>query len=285
LIGVANQKDSSGRTLFGGLGGSSNPFVEVFSAAGSGVQFSGLRGQEATGNLTLPQSFDGNAVFMRVPQGNGSFTMALGAANGGGVRTDTGTVTDPSLVTGQAYSIDFSNASGSMQYSVTNITTGLPVAGQTGQPYNSGSSIAFDGVSFAVTGSPANGDTLALTPNTDPTDIFAVLQKTIDTLRGATQSGSPQVLQTLGQAMTELDAGHDRILQARSLAGSWLNRADATDSLLADRSIAHKAEQANLEDLDMVQGISDFQSQQTGLQAALQSYAQVQRLSLFQYIS
>jgi flagellar hook-associated protein 3 FlgL len=285
LIGVANQKDSSGRTLFGGLGGSSNPFVEVFSAAGSGVQFSGLRGQEATGNLTLPQSFDGNAVFMRVPQGNGSFTMALGAANGGGVRTDTGTVTDPSLVTGQAYSIDFSNASGSMQYSVTNTTTGLPVAGQTGQPYNSGSSIAFDGVSFAVTGSPANGDTLALTPNTDPTDIFAVLQKTIDTLRGATQSGSPQVLQTLGQAMTELDAGHDRILQARSLAGSWLNRADATDSLLADRSIAHKAEQANLEDLDMVQGISDFQSQQTGLQAALQSYAQVQRLSLFQYIS
>jgi flagellar hook-associated protein 3 FlgL len=34
----------------------------------------------------------------------------------------------------------------------------------------------------------------------------------------------------------------------------------------------------------MVQGISDFQNQQTGLQAALQSYAQVQRLSLFQYI-
>jgi flagellar hook-associated protein 3 FlgL len=34
----------------------------------------------------------------------------------------------------------------------------------------------------------------------------------------------------------------------------------------------------------MVQGISDFQSQQVGLEAALKSYAQVQRLSLFQYV-
>jgi flagellar hook-associated protein 3 FlgL len=48
--------------------------------------------------------------------------------------------------------------------------------------------------------------------------------------------------------------------------------------------VAHKTEQSNLEDLDMIEGISDFQNKQTGLQVALQSYAQVQRLSLFQYI-
>lgn len=284
LLAVANQKDSAGRTLFGGLGGTSSPFVETFGAAGRSVQFEGMRGQEATGNTTLPQSFDGNAVFMRVPPGNGSFTVELGAGNTGSVHTDPGQVSDPSAVTGQAYSIAFSGASGSMQYSVTNTTTGLPVAGQTAQPYNEGSAIAFDGVSFAVSGKPANGDTLVLAPNSDSTDIFAVLQKTIDTLRSASSSGSPAVLQTLGRTMTELDAGHDRVLQARSLAGAWLNRADATESLLADRAVAHKAEQSSLEDLDMVQGISDFQNQQTGLQAALQSYAQVQRLSLFQYI-
>ena len=48
--------------------------------------------------------------------------------------------------------------------------------------------------------------------------------------------------------------------------------------------MAHKTEQSNLEDLDMIQGISDFQAKQTGLQVALQSYAQVQRLSLFQFL-
>jgi flagellar hook-associated protein 3 FlgL len=285
MIGLANQNDSAGRTLFGGLGGASKPFVEVFGPTGHGVRFDGMRGQEATGDTTLPQSFDGNAVFMRVPAGNGSFTLSLGAANTGGAHTDTGRVVTPSAVTGQAYSISFGDAGGGKQYSVTNTTTGLPVAGQTAQPYSSGSAIEFDGLSFEVNGTPANGDTLTLAPNSEPTDIFAVIQSAISALRGATSSSSPQVLQTLSRSMQELDAGHDRLLQARSQAGAWLNRADNTETLLADRALAHRAEQSGLEDLDMVQGISDFQNQQTGLQAALQSYAQVQRLSLFQYIS
>jgi flagellar hook-associated protein 3 FlgL len=35
----------------------------------------------------------------------------------------------------------------------------------------------------------------------------------------------------------------------------------------------------------MVQALSDFKNQDTGYQAALQSYAMVQKLSLFSYIS
>jgi len=34
-----------------------------------------------------------------------------------------------------------------------------------------------------------------------------------------------------------------------------------------------------------VHAISDFQNQQTGYDAALKSYASVQRLSLFQYVN
>jgi flagellar hook-associated protein 3 FlgL len=36
--------------------------------------------------------------------------------------------------------------------------------------------------------------------------------------------------------------------------------------------------------MDMIKGISDFQNQQTGYDAALKTYAQVQRLSLFNYL-
>ena len=42
--------------------------------------------------------------------------------------------------------------------------------------------------------------------------------------------------------------------------------------------------QSNAEDLDMVQAVSRFQNEQTSYQAALQSYAMVQRMSLFDYI-
>ena len=88
MLSVANRKDSAGRTLFGGLGGSTTPFVDVYSAGGSAVSFEGLRGQEAAGNNSLPQALDGEAIWMRIPQGNGSFTLGLAASNTGGVRTD-----------------------------------------------------------------------------------------------------------------------------------------------------------------------------------------------------
>ena len=51
------------------------------------------------------------------------------------------------------------------------------------------------------------------------------------------------------------------------------------------RSEQLEADRSRAEDLDMIKGISDFQNQQTGYQAALQTYASVQKLSLFNYIS
>ena len=51
------------------------------------------------------------------------------------------------------------------------------------------------------------------------------------------------------------------------------------------RNIQLEGDRSRAEDLDMVQGISDFQQTQMGYQAALQSYAMVQKLSLFNYIS
>lgn len=284
LLGVANQRDSTGRTLFGGLGGSATPFVEAYGpTGGGGVRFDGQRGQEATGNNTLPQSLDGEAIWMQVPQGNGTFVIDLAAGNAGSLRTDTGKVTDPSALTGQDYSIAFADVAGVMQYSVTNTTTGTPVAGMSNVPYVDGSAIEFDGMSFVVSGPPGAGDAIGVVTPTTPTDIFKVMQDAIDALR-TTGNGSSRT-HAVGRAMSELDASLDRTLQARSQTGAWLNRADATEALLTGRAVAHKTEQSTLEDLDLIKGISDFQNKQTGLQVALQSYAKVQSLSLFQYIS
>jgi len=285
LLGVANQKDGAGRTLFGGLGGSATPFTEVYGPSGGGVQFQGQRGQEAPGNLSLPHTFDGEAVFMRVPAGNGSFTLDLPAGNTGSLHTDIGRVSNPSAVTGHAYSISFADVSGTLQYTVTDTTTSTPVPGHSGVPYVAGSTLEFDGVAIGLQGQPAVGDTVAVNPVTGPTDIFQVMQDAIDALRTPTGGQTAQLTQSLGRALSEIDAGHDRVLSARSQAGEWLNRAEAVDELLADRQVDYEAEKSGLEDLDLVKGISDFQNQQTGLQAALQSYAQIQKLSLFQYVS
>ncbi len=283
LIGVANLKDNAGRTLFGGLGGAATPFVDLYGPGGNGVQFNGQRGQAAAGSTSLPQALDGNAIWMRVPQGNGSFAMSLGATNTGSVSTGLGEVTDQAALTGANYSITFADVAGTLQYTVTNTTTSTPVAGHVGVPYASGMTIEFDGQSLQLNGQPAGGDQIDIAP-AGKTDIFSVVQDAVNALRDTSANSGAVRTQTLARTMTELDAGHDRVLLARGRAGEWLNRGDSLDTLLEDRGVDLKAEKSRLEDLDLVQGISDFQTQQLGLEAALKSYAQVQRLSLFQVI-
>jgi flagellar hook-associated protein 3 FlgL len=76
-----------------------------------------------------------------------------------------------------------------------------------------------------------------------------------------------------------------RLQSGRGQAGDLLNRADLIDSNMLSRTNQIQNDRSRAEDIDMVKGISDFQTQQIGYDAALKTYAQVQRLSLFNYMS
>ena len=147
-----------------------------------------------------------------------------------------------------------------------------------------GKTVAFDGMSFEMNGRPAAGDRIDLAPASGPTDLFAAVQSAVDVLRLQGPGEAAQRTQTLARVMSEVDAGHDRVLLARGRAGEWLNRADSLQQLLSGRSTDLAGEQSRLTDLDLVKGISEFQMKQTALDAAIKSYAQVQRLSLFNQI-
>ena len=116
---------------------------------------------------------------------------------------------------------------------------------------------------------------------TGKTTVFKVMQDTIEALG---PSGAPNRTAVLASTLTELDAGLDRVLLARGYAGEMLNRADSLESWLGTRTVAYEREKSQLEDLDLIKGISDFQNQQVGMEAALKSYAQIQRLSLFEFV-
>jgi flagellar hook-associated protein 3 FlgL len=285
MIAVANRTDSAGRTLFGGLGGAATPFVDLYSPSGNGVSFNGQLGQAAAGDTALPQALDGNAIWMQIPQGNGRFAISLPATNTGGVSTSMGDVVDPASYTGGNYRIDFADVGGQMQYTVIDVTNGnTPLAGHTAVPYEPGKAVQFGGMSFTIGGKAANGDAIDIQGSPPRGDIFQVVQNAVNALRysGANEPAHRQ--QELARAMTEVDAGHDRVLLARGRVGELLNRADSLDSLLSGRALDHKAEESRLTDIDLVKGISDFQTQQQGLEAAIKSYAQVQKLSLFSMI-
>lgn len=134
------------------------------------------------------------------------------------------------------------------------------------------------------TGLPNRVDGGFLAGGASAPNLFQSLQLAIDTLEDPSVDAATLTAQ-LGQVHDEMQIGQDRLLLLRGRLGELLLRADSVEGLLQDRSVAGQQELANLTDLDMVKAISQFQTQQLGLQAALQSYAQVQRLSLFQYIA
>ena len=276
LLTLANRSDSNGVPLFGGLGSSGAPFADI----PAGVQYQAISGQRATTTTGLPGAMNGQAIWMDVKSGNGSFEVGLNAGNTGAAWTDAGTVTAPGALTGNNYSVNFSVVNGVTSYDIVNTTTSATVA--TGQPYTDGAPVQFDGMSIIVHGQPANGDAVSVAPSAQ-TNIFKVLD---DAVRGVdTKPGGNQMSQTVALALKQIDSGLDKLQAARSQAGVWLNRGDSISSAQEARTIELKADKSRAIELDMVKGISDFKLLDTGYQAALQSYAQIQKLSLFNFIN
>ena len=95
---------------------------------------------------------------------------------------------------------------------------------------------------------------------------------------------SAQVAQTMNTGLGAMDAALGNLFAWRARAGEALNRADGIESRLGQSKLDSQRDRSNAEDLDMVTAISDFQSRQSGYDAALKTYSMVQRMSLFDYI-
>jgi flagellar hook-associated protein 3 FlgL len=159
-------------------------------------------------------------------------------------------------------------------------TTAAQVA--PGYPTGQQANIALTGMPGLVlnlNGTPAVGDTITIDPNPS---VFSVLDDAIRDIGTATDKNAAS--QAVGQALHNLDIGMERVSATRGQAGDLLNRVDRISANQDKRSIQLESDRSQAEDLDMIKGVSDFNNQQTGYQAALQSYAQVQKLSLFNFI-
>lgn len=276
LLQVANRGDGAGGYLFSGQGVTVAPFVD----APGGVTYAATSGTTHTASSEpLPLAADGRAAFLQGRSGNGVFvTAASSATNSAWI--DAGGVTDPSALTGQPYSVQFSTGGAGTTYTV--LRNGVATA-LTNVPYVSGQAIQIDGMSFTVTGTPANGDNFTLTPSTPTQSLFDTLDKTVAALNDPNLPAGA-LSQTVADGLRDIDAAAMQINGARADAGAWLQRLDNVESRVAGQKLAAQTEQSNAEDLDMVHAISDFQLKQTGYDAALRAYSAMQRLSLFEYM-
>ena len=282
LFTVANRTDGAGNYLFSGQGSGGPPFL--YQAGG--VVYAGVSGSNQTavlGNYQL--SVDGRSAFEQALGGNGSFVTAAGTNTNSGEAPsgwiDSGSVTAPSALTGHNYLIQINGASPDQNYVVTDTDSGSVVGSDSFSP---GQSLQFDGMTMAISGSPQDGDQFTVAPAGNDLKLFDVLDRTIADLKAPSRTGA-QISQANASDLRDLDAVMGNVQNVRSQVGQTMNNLDNTTSQMASLKLNAQTEQSGAEDLDMVQGISDFQNQQTGYQAALQTYAMVQRMSLLQYIT
>jgi len=276
LFQIANRGDGAGGYLFGGQGIAQPPFID----APGGVQFGASAGtQQAASTELLPLTADGERAWLAASSGNGVFKTAA-TTSSGTAWIDAGRVTQPGLITGSPYSVQFTVGAGGTTYTV--LRSGSATA-LTNVAFQSGQAIQIDGMSFTITGQPASGDRFDITPSSNDLSVFDALDGMVAAL-GNGLATATQTSQTVADGLRDLDASSATLGSRRADAGSWLNRLDDVDSRVAGQKLRAQGERSNAEDLDMVHAISDFQLQQTSYDAALRAYSMVQRLSLFNYL-
>jgi flagellar hook-associated protein 3 FlgL len=106
-------------------------------------------------------------------------------------------------------------------------------------------------------------------------NVFQALQQLATDFRGNVRNSA---------SLADIDRALDRFTSIRVSLGARLNAIDAQETLNEEYIIDHEAIVSEIGDLDYAEAISQFNLQQTALQAAQQSFAKIQGLSLFNYL-
>lgn len=284
LVVLANHTDATGNYLFAGFQGNTAPFVN----AAAGVQYQGDDGQRMVQVSTAGQvatNDSGADIFMRIKNGNGTFSVQPGAANTGSGIASQGIVVTPALLTGHNYQVTFNVAGGTTTYDVTDTTTATVVSA--GNPFTSGQSITFDGMQFDVSGTPANGDQFNVAPSANES-VFTTISNLISTLNTGITPGNTgsatQYTANINRALNGLSRALDNVLTVRASMGARMNQLDSEKATVSDLGLQYQQVLSQLQDVDYNKAITDLTRQQTSLQAAQKSFLQVQNLSIFNYI-
>lgn len=282
LLGLANSRDGDGSYLFAGYATTTQPFARgTPDVVYNGDQ--GERALEVSPGRGIPISASGDATFMRVRAGNGTFTVAAGAANAGTAVADAGRVVDPALLTGHSYRIQFNVVAGATTYDVVDLTTAATVS--SGNAYTDGAAITLAGQQVSVKGQPAAGDAFTLDP-AGTQSVFDTLDDLIAVLEAptATSAGRTALANGLNTALANLDQALEQVLTVRAGMGASLRELETLGSGNAALSLQQAQTLSRLVDLDYNAALSDFARQQLALEAAQKSFVQVTALSLFDYL-
>ncbi len=300
LIQLANTQLANGQYIFAGSQATNAPFQTT--PAGQ-VVFKGDDGVnkiEIGPSLFVPVAVSGQAVFMQVPDGNGSFAVAASGTNTGTGVASLGGVLDASLVAAEhlantQFEVSFSSGpTGSLNYAVVS-GTGAPgtsgFAASSGTvasgAYNSSSAaLSFGGMDITFSGTPAAGDNF-IVRTSQTTSAFQALQDIIAALQAPIEGASGtrgRANQLIQNALATLNQVHTNILSAEASLGTSLSEIRAVQNQDNAITTTDQANLAGIQSASLPDIMTRFSEGVTALQAAQAAFGRISGLSLFNYI-
>ncbi len=298
ILALANTQDSNGEYLFSGTRSLTLPFV----AGDQGqVSYVGAEGAGAIREVAISSTRrvatgdTGAHVFMEIPERSGLLTEAVPAPGNSGdldvVKVEAADLDEALRSAGETFRIRFYDDGGTMRYQVLD-PAGNAVRDSNsafiGGPYVPDQPIEFVGRRITLTGpptAPADGDEIISRPVKQMSlfktldDIATALEKPADDEASRAALSSATSL-----ALRNIDSGLDRLNEVRASVGSRLQILETQSDLNEKQLLDMESTLSDIRDLDYAEAISRFKLQDVVLQAAQQTYVQVTRLSLFDFL-
>ncbi|MHA7816861.1 MAG: flagellar hook-associated protein FlgL [Pseudohaliea sp.] len=277
LTAIGNSQSGEGEFIFAGAQSQTRPFALQGGAvtyAGDSVQRELLIGP----GTTVAEGDTGDAVFMRIRNGNGvvAATPAGGNSGTGVVRAEPGT--DTTVYGGASFTISFTDAE---TYEILDDTSTVVGGGS----YEPGGTISYNGVRLVINGEPQGGDSFAVAPARNES-AFATIDKLADALEMApvTDLGRAQQRQAIDDALSQLDRVENRLLEVRASVGGRLNTLEDVQAAQEDVGFTLEKLVSEVRDLDFAEAASRLQQELFTLQASQQAFTRIQGNSLFNFI-
>ena len=101
---------------------------------------------------------------------------------------------------------------------------------------------------------------------------------------GTSSFTTSEYTNALGLQLTNLDRALDNVSSVQATVGTRLRELESLGDAASDLDLQYQTSLSGLQDLDYAKAISEFTMQQTFLEAAQKSFAQISGLSLFNYL-
>ncbi|MDB5800953.1 MAG: Flagellar hook-associated protein 3 [Rhodocyclales bacterium] len=285
MLSMANTTNENGEYVFSGYKGD----VQPFSGSLAGVSYAGDQGQRTvhvSNTRNIPVSLSGSEVFMSIQTSGQSFNAQPSLGN-----TGTATVSSSAVVgtyAGGQYGIRFTSATAYNIYdrAADPAMTGAALASGTytaGSPINLPPLPAAAQIQVTLNGTPAASDTFAVNPSSGTTDAFKMMADFITNLK--TGGTGAAYFNSIQNTMSLADSAQENVLRLRSQTGSRQLELESLGNIADDLTLQYADATQRLVGVDYAKTISDYQLQQTYLEASRNTFVKTTSLSLFSFLS